>query len=302
MTFTPAAGITYYLVVPRNGGSEGSYGTDSDGAERPIGLNACAPRKFAGCSLVCSGGQNPGASCTTSANCPGGCTGMHFGQSCTSDAGCAGQCGPWPDLSCTANSQCRVCSGDHTVRRTPTVAPAWRAALQRRIDLDFGKASSYAVLQLLSDVSDLPILVHGDIAANVNVLMHDVTVDAALDEVLLQAGAKRADIRCLRIVARSASNVALDGAGRNSPYSGALVRHLATSGDDLNAMLIAVRNDVMRQTDRKQVPWEHSALTRRYYFNGGDGASAAPPADQLRLSEASDAWNATRDTAVPSMA
>jgi len=102
-------------------------------------------------------------------------------------------------------------SGDHTVRRTPTVAPAWRAALQRRIDLDFGKASSYAVLQLLSDVSDLPILVHGDIAANVNVLMHDVTVDAALDEVLLQAGAKRADIRCLRIVARSASNVALDG-------------------------------------------------------------------------------------------
>jgi len=115
MTFAPSAGSTYYLVVPRNGGSEGSYGTDSDGAERPIGLNACAPRKFAGCSLVCSGGQNPGADCTTSANCPGGCTGMHFGQSCTSDVNCAGQCGPWPDLTCTANSQCRVCSGDHTV-------------------------------------------------------------------------------------------------------------------------------------------------------------------------------------------
>jgi uncharacterized caspase-like protein len=92
-------------------------------------------------------------------------------------------------------------------------------------------------------------------------------------------------------------NVALDGAGRNSPYSGALIRHLATSREDINAMLIAVRNDVMRQTDSRQVPWEHSALTRRYYFNGGDGASAAPPADQLRLSEASDAWNATRDTA-----
>jgi uncharacterized caspase-like protein len=92
-------------------------------------------------------------------------------------------------------------------------------------------------------------------------------------------------------------NVALDGAGRNSPYSGALIRHLAASRDDINAMLIAVRNDVMRQTDRKQVPWEHSALTRRYYFYAGDGAPAAAPADQLRLSEASEAWNATRDTA-----
>jgi uncharacterized caspase-like protein len=92
-------------------------------------------------------------------------------------------------------------------------------------------------------------------------------------------------------------NVALDGAGRNSPYSGALVRHLGTSGEDLNAILIAVRNDVMRQTDRKQVPWEHSALTRRYYFNPADRTSVAIPADQLRLSEASQAWSATKDTA-----
>jgi len=92
-------------------------------------------------------------------------------------------------------------------------------------------------------------------------------------------------------------NVALDGAGRNSPYSGALVRHLGTSGEDLNAILIAVRNDVMRQTDRKQVPWEHSALTRRYYFNPADRMLVATPADHLRLSEASQAWSATKDTA-----
>lgn len=92
-------------------------------------------------------------------------------------------------------------------------------------------------------------------------------------------------------------NVALDGSGRNSPYSGALIRHLAASREDINAMLIAVRNDVMRQTDSRQVPWEHSALTRRYYFNAGDGAPAAAPADQLRLSEASQAWSAARDTA-----
>ena len=61
-------------------------------------------------------------------------------------------------------------------------------------------------------------------------------------------------------------NVALDGAGRNSPFAGALVKHISTSNDDLSAILIAVRNDVMKETQRKQVPWEHSALTGRFYF------------------------------------
>src|SRR5262249_14448936 len=49
-------------------------------------------------------------------------------------------------------------------------------------------------------------------------------------------------------------NVALDGTGRNSPYTGALVKHLSISNDDLSAILIAVRNDVMKETERKQVP------------------------------------------------
>jgi uncharacterized caspase-like protein len=61
-------------------------------------------------------------------------------------------------------------------------------------------------------------------------------------------------------------NVALDGTGRNSPFAGALVKHISFSNDDLSAMLIAVRNDVLRETQRRQVPWEHSALTGRFYF------------------------------------
>ena len=54
-------------------------------------------------------------------------------------------------------------------------------------------------------------------------------------------------------------NVALDGTDRNSPFAGALIKHLRSSKDDLSAILIAVRNDVMRETQRRQVPWEHSA-------------------------------------------
>lgn len=40
-------------------------------------------------------------------------------------------------------------------------------------------------------------------------------------------------------------NVALDGIGRNSPFAGALVKHIAKPGDDLSNILIKVRTDVM---------------------------------------------------------
>ena len=75
-------------------------------------------------------------------------------------------------------------------------------------------------------------------------------------------------------------NVALDGKGRNSPYSAALLKQLANPGQDLNGLLIAVRNDVMRQTDGKQVPWEHSALDpRQFYFSRDAGPPTADAAD-----------------------
>jgi hypothetical protein len=89
-------------------------------------------------------------------------------------------------------------------------------------------------------------------------------------------------------------NVALDGNGRNSPFAGALVKHLSAK-EDLSAILILVRNDVMRETQRKQVPWEHSALTGKFYFDGS--ALAAPPsAKPAPLSEAAEAWDRTKDT------
>jgi hypothetical protein len=62
-------------------------------------------------------------------------------------------------------------------------------------------------------------------------------------------------------------NVALDGAGRNSPFTAALVEHIARSRDDLGTMLLAVRRDVMRDTGNAQIPWEHSALTNKFFFD-----------------------------------
>jgi uncharacterized caspase-like protein len=90
-------------------------------------------------------------------------------------------------------------------------------------------------------------------------------------------------------------NVALDGSGRNSPFAAALIKHAASSKDDLGAILIEVRNDVMKVTKNKQVPWEHSALRGRFYFNVV--VNTAP-----LTSEAERAWDRTKDLAsVPAL-
>ena len=104
-------------------------------------------------------------------------------------------------------------------------------------------------------------------------------------------------------------NVALDGAGRNSPFAKALAENLVASDDDLSAILISVRNDVMKETQSKQIPWEHSALTGRFYFKAPTAtAPAAPVATPVQpgmtpapLSEAAEAWSAAKDTSSPAV-
>ena len=66
-------------------------------------------------------------------------------------------------------------------------------------------------------------------------------------------------------------NVALDGVGRNSPFTAALVRHM-TARRNLPATMIEVRKDVVAATGGRQVPWDHSALTGDFYFVRGDVA------------------------------
>ena len=97
-------------------------------------------------------------------------------------------------------------------------------------------------------------------------------------------------------------NVALDGTGRNSPFAGALVKYMSSSTDDLSAILIAVRNDVMKETQRKQVPWEHSALTGRFFFNRlPQTAAAALPAGLSDLQLEIALWHGIKDSRSPEL-
>ena len=56
-------------------------------------------------------------------------------------------------------------------------------------------------------------------------------------------------------------NVALDGTGRNSPFTAALLKHLPTPGLDIGNVMRRVRTDVIAGTQKKQEPWDHSSLT-----------------------------------------
>lgn len=71
-------------------------------------------------------------------------------------------------------------------------------------------------------------------------------------------------------------NVALDGEGRNSPFTSALVKHMPVKGRNLPATMIEVRKDVVAATGGKQVPWDHSALTGDFYFVPGTASAPAP--------------------------
>jgi uncharacterized caspase-like protein len=97
--------------------------------------------------------------------------------------------------------------------------------------------------------------------------------------------------------------VALDGKGRNSPYTTALLRHIERPGIDVANMMISVRQDVVKATRAKQVPWEYSSLTGRFYFKPGQLATPGPapaprpaPPPATGPDEAERAWGLIKDT------
>ncbi len=73
-------------------------------------------------------------------------------------------------------------------------------------------------------------------------------------------------------------NVALDGTGRNSPFTKALLKHIDTAGATIGDIMIDVRKQVIADTNERQVPWENSSLTGKFYFRpGAQQVAAADP-------------------------
>lgn len=61
--------------------------------------------------------------------------------------------------------------------------------------------------------------------------------------------------------ATSPGDVALDGKGRHSPFTSALLQHIATPNADITQVFHRVTGDVLERTNKKQRPWTSISLT-----------------------------------------
>ena len=68
--------------------------------------------------------------------------------------------------------------------------------------------------------------------------------------------------------AAAAGAVAQDGAGRNSPYTAALLAHLEVPGLEVDKMFRKVRTAVLEQTGNQQAPAVYAARSRDVYLAG----------------------------------
>jgi hypothetical protein len=74
---------------------------------------------------------------------------------------------------------------------------------------------------------------------------------------------------------------ALDGAGKNSPFTAALLHHIETPGLEIRSLLGRVTKDVVDETKGEQRPWVNSSLEGDFYFLPPPMAPAAKSATNL---------------------
>jgi uncharacterized protein len=72
-----------------------------------------------------------------------------------------------------------------------------------------------------------------------------------------------------------------------------------TAGLSISDLMIVVRNEVVQATAGQQIPWDHSALSSRFYFREGASTVAAVAETSRKSSEAAEAWGWVRDTTNP---
>jgi hypothetical protein len=78
------------------------------------------------------------------------------------------------------------------------------------------------------------------------------------------------------VYATQANEVASDGAGRNSPFTSVLLRHVVTPDLDLRHMLLRVQDDVVRETRGRQRPELFNSLVGEFKLKPSSSPQTAP--------------------------
>ena len=151
------------------------------------------------------------------------------------------------------------------------------ATLEQQTDLDFETIRLDSIIKLMQR------------EARINLLF----IDASRSNPLLQrlGGARSVMGRGLAPIApgpgtfiafaTEPGNMALDGSGRNSPFTAALLRHIPTPGANVQQIMLSVRRDVANTTNGRQMPWSYDSLLSEFYFQRP--AVTAPVAQTANL-------------------
>jgi hypothetical protein len=89
-----------------------------------------------------------------------------------------------------------------------------------------------------------------------------------------------AGIGTLIVYATAPGHQALDGEGKNSPFTAALLKHIATPKLEIRDVFTRVRQDVFEATKMRpqpQIPWDTSSLMASVYLAAAPDAPATPP-------------------------
>lgn len=177
-------------------------------------------------------------------------------------------------------------------------------ALQKESDLDFETIPLDLVQRQMER------------AARTNLIFLDACRDNPLTRRLVRASRSTGGSRGLAQLETSGEgtfiafatqpdNVALDGSGRNSPFTDALLKHIDRPGIEISTLMTDVRREVYDATGERQLPWTNSSLLGHFYFNPEAPQSAATGSGDAerrrleRIAAEAAAWAAIKDASDP---
>ncbi len=98
---------------------------------------------------------------------------------------------------------------------------------------------------------------------------------------------QKSSIGSLIAYATEPGKVALDGAGDNSPFTSAVIKHSFSQNIDVQSALMEVTAEVWEATQKNQRPWINSTLVKPIFLNGLPAKPLAinPPAMTKTLAE-----------------
>jgi len=103
------------------------------------------------------------------------------------------------------------------------------------------------------------------------------------DQLIVSGGSGLAQVtgsqNALIAFATAPGAVAYDGSGNASPFSSAFSRRALTPNEEIQSVMAAVRRDVVKATNGRQVPWESSSLIDDVVLMRGEEQPAPPPSD-----------------------